>query len=242
MATRDIPKQKNRQELEPSSLEELYPGNSYAQKDRQKNEVLEVKADIIEDSDISADKPKVRQVGKGKVRKQSLLKKFARYIFEDTVESAKEKALEEVIKPGLQSLIFDTGTELLSLLIFGSSGEPSRGHRSRFGGRKSEKTSYGKYYDEKNRRKAQRESYRDVPKDPDEIIMDTRSEARDALIELDMAIQKFGQASIADFYDIVGVTGEWTDNRYGWTSLRGARVRPVRDGFIIELPPTEILD
>ena len=46
----------------------------------------------------------------------------------------------------------------------------------------------------------------------------------------------------ADFYDIVGVTSEFTDNKYGWTSIRKAGIKPVREGFLIVLPRTRVLD
>ena len=42
--------------------------------------------------------------------------------------------------------------------------------------------------------------------------------------------------SVADFYDLVGVSGNYTDNKYGWTDIRNASVIHVRDGYMIKLP------
>ena len=42
--------------------------------------------------------------------------------------------------------------------------------------------------------------------------------------------------SVADFYDLVGVSGNYTDNKYGWTDIRNASVIRVRDGYMIKLP------
>ena len=78
--------------------------------------------------------------------------------------------------------------------------------------------------------------------DPDDIILDTRAEAHMVLDEMDAIIYKYGQASVADYYDVVGVTSEWTDNRYGWTSLKNASIKPVRDGFMLVMPRTHVLD
>ena len=36
--------------------------------------------------------------------------------------------------------------------------------------------------------------------------------------------------------DLVGVTGNYTDNKYGWTNIRNAEVVRVRDGYRIKLP------
>lgn len=224
MANRDIP------ETNPNTLREQYPSNSYSKQSIQQSE--------------TTDKPvkKIRQVAKGKVRKQGLVRKLMRYIVEDTIESAKERTLADIIVPGIKTLIFDAFTDTLDLVLFGGSGDVSRSSRRASNGRKDGRTSYDKYYDDKKRRGHSRGPYRDLPNDPDDIIMDTRREAQNVLEELDYMIHKYGQASIADFYDIVGVTSEFTDNHYGWTSIRDAGIRPVREGFLIVLPRTHVLD
>lgn len=220
MAKRDIP------ETNPQKLRDMYPNNSQTVSEK----TVEV--------DVSK---KTKQVAKGKVRKQGLLKRFARYIIEDTIESARERTFSDIVIPGVKTLIFDTATEVLDLMLFGGSSNISKGSKRRSDSRRSTQTSYSKYYEAKNNRSSDR-SYRSVTVEPDDIILDTRREAMDVLNELDEMIHQYGQASIADFYDIVGVTAEWTDNKYGWTSLRDAGVRPVRDGFLIILPRTRVLD
>ena len=218
------------------------PGNSYAERDS----INESQTVVDSGQDSTNEKIAPRQVAQGKVRKQSLLGKFVRYIVADTVESARERTVKDVLLPGIRNLIFDTGNELMATLLFpDEASRPSAGYRSgsarRNGGGN---TSYNKFYKDKDRRNGHRRggSYRDESYDPDDIILDTRAQANAALDELDYIIHKYGQASIATFYDIVGVTGEWTDNRYGWTSLRGAGIKPVRDGFMIILPPTQVLE
>jgi len=226
LATRDIP------ETDPDKLRNKYPSNSYAKRDREESQ-----------TDISRqEKPK--QVAKGKVRKQGLFRKFARYIVEDTIESARERTFMDIIVPGLKTLIFDTGTELLDLMLFGGYGDAPRSSRRHSGGHKEDRVSYSRYYDERGRKSSQKESYRTTREsmEPDDIILDTRREAQNVLEELDYIIHKYGQASIADYYDIVGVTSNWTDNHYGWVSIRNSFIKPVRDGFMIILPRTQELD
>lgn len=223
----------NREMPSPDELRKQYPGNSYKQRDSQN------------DISPSESKPEVKQIAKGKVRKQSLLKKFTKYIIEDSIESAKEKTLGDIIIPGVKTLIFDTLTDMLDIILFGGNGAPMGRYSASPRSRKSGQTSYNKFYDDKSNRTGnggRTMAYRDAPYDPDDIILDTRAQANDVLNELNYIIQKYGQASIANFYDIVGVTGEWTDNRYGWTSLRGAAIKPVRDGFMVILPPTIVLE
>lgn len=224
MAKREIPK------TDPNELHEKFPGNSYSKQS----------GEPVEKTEAPVKKP--HQVAKGKVRKQGLVKKFTRYIIEDSIESARERTLADIIVPGIKTLIFDSLTDTLDLILFGGSGEASRSSRKRSNGRKDSRTSYDRYYDEKDRRGRSRGSYHELSSDPDDIIMDTRRDAQDVLEELDRMIYKYGQASVADFYDIVGVTSAFTDNRYGWTSIRNASIKPVRDGFLIVLPRTRSLD
>lgn len=223
MAKREIP------ETDPDKLRERYPSNSYSKKNTPS--VEETK---------SIKKP--RQVAKGKVRKQGIVRKFMRYIVEDTIESARERTIADIIVPGLKTLIFDAATDTLDLILFGGSGEHVISSKKRSNSRREGRRSYDKFYEEKDRRSRSRGSYRDLPNDPDDIILDTRREAQNVLEELDYMIHKYGQASIADFYDIVGVTSDFTDNQYGWTSIRDAGIRPVRDGYLIILPRTRVLD
>ncbi len=223
MATREIPKSSS------------YPGNSYKQRDQQQSKSVQQ-----EKTDIPY-KPK--QIAKARTRKKSLFKKFIGYLVEDQIENARERTLIEIIRPGLKNLIYDAATGMLDGILYGEDSRRTSGNniRAYSGGRRDDRVSYNKMYDDRDRRRSSK-YYKDAPYEPDDIILDTRSQARDVLDELDYVIHKYGQASIATFYDIVGVTGDWTDNRYGWTDLRGASIKPVRDGFMIILPPTHVLD
>ena len=53
------------------------------------------------------------------------------------------------------------------------------------------------------------------------------------------AINTYGIASVADLYDLAGITcRSYTANKYGWTDIRSAKVVRIRDGYILELPRT----
>lgn len=53
---------------------------------------------------------------------------------------------------------------------------------------------------------------------------------------MDELIDTYGLASVADLYDLVGKTCEYTDNNYGWNDIRSAAVVRVRDGYLLKLP------
>jgi hypothetical protein len=75
-----------------------------------------------------------------------------------------------------------------------------------------------------------------------DIILDSRGEAEEVLSHLVDLILDYGQATVADLHDLVGIKIEYTDNKYGWQSLNRAEVVKVRDGWLIDLPKPMQLD
>ena len=53
---------------------------------------------------------------------------------------------------------------------------------------------------------------------------------------MDELIDRYEVVSVADLYELVGITGNYTDNKYGWTNIRNAEVVRVRDGYVLKLP------
>ena len=112
------------------------------------------------------------------------------------------------------------------MLLYGETRSKSKGRDT--------KVSYTKYYDRDYDRPARsrgRYGY-----DYDDIILDTRKEAEEVLDRMDDLIDNYGVVSVADLYDLVGISGNYTDNKYGWTNLRNADVQRVRDGYLLKLP------
>ena len=75
------------------------------------------------------------------------------------------------------------------------------------------------------------ESYLDHM-DAFQFIKDVRDMLEKCLDGLIYALDRF-----ADLYDLVGITGEHTDNKYGWTNIRNAEIERLRDGgYRIKMP------
>jgi len=75
-----------------------------------------------------------------------------------------------------------------------------------------------------------------------EVILADRGSAEDVIDRLREIVDYYGAARVADLYDLVGVSDDYTDNGYGWTDLRSARARAVRGGYLLDLPRPEPLD
>ena len=199
----------------------------------------------------SADIPDQRSVKKvitGNVvkKKRGFGKKLAETFMEDDTKSVGSYIFHDVLIPAAKSLICDVvgWGGFAEQLLFGST-RGARGGSRRNNGR--DYTSYGSYYRQNDRERDKRSS-RDISRvgrarhDFDEIVLETRGEAEEVLSHLVDLTVDYGMASVADLYDLVGITSSFTDNKYGWTELRNARPRRVRDGYLLELPRTELLD
>jgi hypothetical protein len=132
-------------------------------------------------------------------------------------------------------------------MIFGETVSSSRRH-----GRKPGDGPYINYQSPYSKRRRDPRDRDDRPRDLsrrarashdfDEIILGTRVEATEVIDRLYDIIAKYEMATVSDLYDLIGVTGSWTDDKWGWVDLRGAGVTRVRNGYLLALPRPEPLD
>lgn len=199
---------------------------------------------------VSAPNPKpeerhIEKVVSGKVIKQKkgLGRKFAEAFVGDDSKNVGEYVIYDVLIPAAKDTIVDMVKGAIEMLMFGE--KRSRNIR-RDSGRSH--TSYGSYFKTNDREREPRDDRRDISKtgrarhDFDEVILESRGEAEEVLSNLVDFIIDYGQATVADFYDLVGITTNFADNKWGWTDLRNASVSRVRGGYLINLPRTQPLD
>jgi hypothetical protein len=76
-----------------------------------------------------------------------------------------------------------------------------------------------------------------------QIEIDTKGEADEVIDYLFHLISTYEVATVADVYEMVGLSGNFTDEKYGWTDVRGARAVRIRGGkYILDLPDPQPLD
>lgn len=189
---------------------------------------------------------KVQKVVTGKVKRQKrgFTKKVAEVLLEDDTKSVGSYILYDVLIPAAKDLISDMISGAVDMALFGERRRGSRTIRDR-------DKSYVNYnsvsYKGRQGGSPSRDS-RDISRsararhDFDEIVIQTRGEAEDVLSHLvDLTID-YGQATVSDLYDLVDITGNYTDEKYGWTDLRNASISRVRGGYLINLPRAQLLD
>lgn len=59
----------------------------------------------------------------------------------------------------------------------------------------------------------------------DDIIFQNEEDANKVISDLNMVFETYGTVSVADLYDLSGITGGYKDCRYGWTDISSARIQ-----------------
>lgn len=180
------------------------------------------------------DKKKVEKVVSGsvKVKKKNGVTKFADNFISEDIHNVKSYVITDVLIPSVKRAISEMVTNGIDMILYGSTG--GRSKRS-----SADRVSYRNYYDRRDD-----DRYRDRDRDRvrtsaysfDDIVLDSRGEAEEVLARMDELIDQYGIVSVADLYDLVGVTGNYTDNKYGWTNIHNAEPIRVRDGYMLRLP------
>jgi len=174
---------------------------------------------------------KVEKVVTGKVitKKKSALSKLSDEFISEDAKNIKSYVFGEVLIPAIKKAISDIVTDGIDMILYGG---------TRGGNRRSsaDKISYRSYYDRGSSRREPdtRPLYNSYSYD--DIILNSRGEAEDVLARMDELIDSYGLVRVADLYDLVGITGNYTDNKYGWTNIRNAQIVRVRDGYMIKMP------
>ena len=179
-------------------------------------------------TDVKDESKKLEKVVNGsvKVRKKSHLKEA---LISEDASNIKSYIVMDVLIPAIKKAISDIVKNGIEMLLYGDSGRRN-GQLS-----PSSSVSYRDYYDRRDDRYRPNPSLRQG-RSIDDLVIESRGEAEEVLTRMDELLETYKMVTVADFYDLVGVTCDYTDNNYGWTSLRSAEVVRVRDGYIIKLP------
>lgn len=179
---------------------------------------------------------KVEKVITGTVvqKKKTLGERMARTFLEDESKNVWSYLLYDVLIPAAKATISDMVSGGVEMLLFGT----TKGKRQ--SNQNKSYVSYSSYYS-KPAPQQTRSNIRGRL-NFDDIILETRGEAEDVLSHLLDLVENYGVASVADLYELVGITGSFTDNKYGWTNLSTASVSRVRDGYLLNLPNATPID
>lgn len=183
----------------------------------------------------SIKKPDISKVTKGKVRRMEeplLMKIFGG----ETASNIGSYILWDVLVPALKSTITDMIINATEMIFYGT-GKRTRNRQIRRDRGRSI-VSYNSMYD---RRPSRERSRPDDPHRFEEIVFESRADAEMVLSTLVDMIDQYGLATVEEFYEAAGLEAEFTDSKFGWESLVGASVAPIKGGWILDLPRPRVV-
>lgn len=184
-------------------------------------------------------KEEVKKVITGNVvrRKRSLVSKIFGDVVAEDSGSVFEYLLTDVLIPAAKNLLYELVTEGAQRKLYGNS-------KPRSSGMKQGYTSYAsRFVQGRNTPEPQTMMSRQerASHNFNNVILANRGDAEDVLEALRELIDRYEVATVSDFYELVGITSDFTDNKYGWTDLRAAGVQLVRGGWTVNMPRTQAL-
>lgn len=160
--------------------------------------------------------------GTARARKKSGIRKAMDNFISDDVPNIRTYVIKDVIVPTIKKIISET----VDMVLFGKSRKSTP-----IAGR----VSYNRFFEEPRRQAAPVQTATSYSYS--EVVVDSYGDAELVLSQMQDIIETYEQVSVADLYDLVGITGEYTDNRYGWTNISNAEIVRLRDGgYLLRMP------
>lgn len=216
-----------------------FPSNSHRQKE------AAVKPDPAVDK-------KIEKVVTGEVvrKKKSPSKRFKETFFSgENLKSAFSHVTSDILVPYAKDAVADSVSQGIEKMLFQEVRSSSRRGGSRlqsglghvaYNAMSNRGPSSGGFPGRSEPRSPSRRAR--ATHDFDDIVLSTRAEAEEVIDRLFDLVSRYEVATVADLYELVGVTGSFTDNKWGWIDIRGAEVNRTRDGFLVNLPRPEPID
>ena len=157
--------------------------------------------------------------------------------------------LEDVIWPALTDLAYNIGHDALSMFIYGDTRGSRKGGLKTLGGIVRDYTSFSSNIVSRSRDRDRTDISRseDSPR-YDNLVFDFREDADNILWSMREYIATYNDIQIIRLYELVkdrtgvDIPMSAQDAKFGWSNLSAACVRPVRGGYLLDLPKPIILE
>lgn len=223
-----------------------YQGNTNKSKEESAEEPKKAKAQSKPESDQDQKLEKI-VVGEVVTRKKPLGSRMKEIFFGGDFTSAGQYIAAEVLLPAFRNLLIESITKGAERVVLGDSslarGRPQPGYGPRV--TYNSPINRGPYREATSRRA----NLPDQPTtgrprgrhDNTEIVLASRGDAEMVLERMQDIIDRYQVVSMADLHELTGLPAPYTDNKWGWESLRFAEIRQIREGYLLDLPPAETL-
>ena len=174
---------------------------------------------------------RVQPVVKGKalLQKDSLGVKIRKMFFPGDIKDIKGYALNNIVIPSLKN----GALAIFELALFG---QVRRGS----GGYSQGRTNYT-YVSSNPQRQTVAQAQASMSQSArathnfQNIIFETYQDAEDVISTMIDLVDRYGRATVAQFYDAANLEADWAAENWGWTSFQRLETRAVRGGYIIDV-------
>lgn len=180
-------------------------------------------------------------------KKRSIGKRIKDAFFGGTTEGVGSYVFFEVMLPAAKDMIVDAGGEAMHRAVYGESRPAySRGRgRASSGGGGLGHIAYDTISTRASTTREQRTPLSRRARATfqfDEVILPQRHIADEVLDRMMFLLEKYQVVTVADLYELLDVSAQHTDDKWGWVDLFGSRVTRVSGGYMVELPQPISLD
>ena len=201
-----------------------YTGNSKKDKEPKKvEESVEKKIEKVVEEPV-------------KVRKRPLADRIKDTFFGGEFKSAASYIGAEVLLPALRNLLVDASSKGIERVVFGPERQPRPGPTN-YGPRVTYNSPVNRAAIDPRRGHLPDQMARPRRAGGEEIILASRADAEAIIEQMSAVIERYDVVSRADLNEMAGIPSTYVDNAWGWTSIRFAGIKQVREGYLLELPP-----
>jgi len=228
-----------------------FPGNSQRPPQSKQKKVEPTAAP----TEPKTEPKRIEKIVTGEVvqRKRPMSRRLKETFIGGDSQSVGQYVVGDVLVPAAKDMFADALTQFVERMIFGDAGPRSRGPRSTGGAvrtiLKNGYTSYdrvaqGPIRQDPRNTGSQISRRARATHDFNEIILESRAEADAVLGQMYDLLQEYDLVKVAELYDMVGISSNFVEHKFGWTSLAGSGVQRVRGGggYVLVLPSPEQLD
>lgn len=194
---------------------------------------------------------KIERITVGAVtrRKKPLGKRFAEIFGAGDAQGVLVYIATDVLLPAAKDMMSDAVSQGVDKMLFGEVRSRPRSSASSRPGTSSGYVSYNNRYavnpgNRRDRTEPPAQTRRAKTAQAfDELVLETRAEADEVLTMLFSCIEEYGQVTVSDLYDMLGMSADFTDEKWGWEDMRGSTITRVKGGgYLLDLPRPKTLD
>ncbi len=181
--------------------------------------------------------------GEATLRKPSMGRRLRRSFIGGDANTVTEHIIWNLLIPAAKDTVADMGATFIDMMIFGQRrtprGIPSGHATPNQGNGNNSRFNYGGITSGSplilGQHSAPQEEY-SAPVIPNQIVVNNKHEADAIVAKMQELIERYTAVSVADVYRMVNRTPNYMDDKWGWQSLEGTRLKRDRGGVLLDLP------